>query len=138
MRNQSIRKVHASLTAFLLAVAAACATSQQAPPPFVAHAGGVASQRVYTNSLEAMEASAESGHTLLELDFNWTTDDQLVLIHDWDINVRELLDAESGPMSLEAFRATSSRWGLTHLTADDLLAFLGSHPDPPTAHVVAT
>jgi arylsulfatase A-like enzyme len=53
-------------------------------PAFVAHAGGGIKGRSYTNSLEALDENYRRGFRFFELDFNWTSDNQLVCIHDWE------------------------------------------------------
>lgn len=53
-------------------------------PSYIAHAGGSVKGLTYTNSLEAIQENVEKGHRFFELDFHWTADHQLVLIHDWN------------------------------------------------------
>lgn len=50
----------------------------------IAHAGGVVDGRSASNSREAIEQSYKKGCRFIELDFNWTKDGGLALIHDWD------------------------------------------------------
>ncbi len=56
--------------------------------PRIAHAGGGIGQRVYNNSREAIEHNLARGFTWFELDFLWTSDNQLVTFHDWDLQAR--------------------------------------------------
>ena len=54
-------------------------------PLMILHAGGVTPEGVTgSNSLEALEHSYENGFRLLELDFSWTCDGELVCVHDWN------------------------------------------------------
>ncbi|MDI5893074.1 sulfatase-like hydrolase/transferase [Halomonas rhizosphaerae] len=49
----------------------------------VAHAGGGYEGKTYTNSLEALEYN-KNNYSFFEVDFSWTSDAELVCIHDWD------------------------------------------------------
>lgn len=53
------------------------------PVPRVAHAGGGHQGKIYTNSIDALEAN-KGKYKLFEIDFSWTTDGELVCLHDWD------------------------------------------------------
>ncbi len=136
----------------------AASSEEAAPPLFIAHAGGAVRQRTYTNSREALDRAAGNGYRLVEIDLHWTSDDELVLIHDWDHSLRSLFVGEYGapreqsqsgaqgqsgersqsgeqarprpqPLTLAEFRAAESRWGLTQLALDDLGPWLERHPD---------
>ena len=50
----------------------------------IAHAGGGYKGQNYTNSIEALNSSYQAGFRYIEMDFSWTSDDQLVCLHDWD------------------------------------------------------
>ncbi len=52
--------------------------------PRVAHAGGGFEERTYTNTLAALEHNRDD-YELFEIDFSWTSDDELVCLHDWII-----------------------------------------------------
>ena len=58
----------------------------QASPnlPRIAHAGGQIGSATYTNSIEALDANYENGFRAFEIDFSWTSDQQLVCLHDWE------------------------------------------------------
>jgi hypothetical protein len=51
----------------------------------IRHAGGSIKDLTYSNSMEAIELSYKSGLHYIELDFNWTIDRRLVVIHDWNL-----------------------------------------------------
>lgn len=50
---------------------------------FIAHAGGMIDGRIYTNTLEALDANYKKGFRLFELDILKTTDGKYVAAHDW-------------------------------------------------------
>jgi glycerophosphoryl diester phosphodiesterase len=99
------------------------------PPRYIAHAGGIGNHRTYTNSLEALNNSVARGHTAIEIDFSWTSDDHLVLVHDWDREFERLFDRLPGRLTLAEFRLTPSAYGLTHLILEDLESWLLDNPE---------
>jgi glycerophosphoryl diester phosphodiesterase len=99
------------------------------PPALIAHAGGIGNHRVYTNSLEALQHSVAAGHTLVELDFSWTTDDRLVLVHDWDREFARVFGRPAERLSRDEFLAADSPWGITQMALEDLGPFLRANPD---------
>jgi hypothetical protein len=48
----------------------------------IAHAGGGYNGKTYTNSINALNKNKRY-YSLFEIDFSWTSDDELVCIHDW-------------------------------------------------------
>ncbi len=94
----------------------------------ILHAGGVTPEGVTgSNSLEALEHSYENGFRLLELDFSWTCDGELVCVHDWNAFYGRILDTDSPTLAqFEAVR--DSTYGFTSLTLDHLIAWLREHP----------
>ena len=105
------------------------AQAQQLHPPLmILHAGGVTPEGVTgSNSLEALEHSYENGFRLLELDFSWTCDGELVCVHDWNAFYGRILDTDSPTLAqFEAVR--DSTYGFTSLTLDHLIAWLREHP----------
>lgn len=50
----------------------------------IAHGGGGINNLTYTNSLEAINKSIESGYKFIEIDLLETSDNKLVGAHDWD------------------------------------------------------
>ena len=97
-------------------------------PRLVAHAGGAIYGYRFTNSLEALDKAYASGFRFAELDFERTTDGEIVLIHDWKSMCARLL-GEAGQRSLEEFRAADTLAGLTLLDLDALLIWMEAHPD---------
>ena len=112
-----------------LARAIRTAQAQQLHTPLmILHAGGVTPEGVTgSNSLEALEHSYENGFRLLELDFSWTCDGELVCVHDWNAFYGRILDTDSPTLAqFEAVR--DSTYGFTSLTLDHLIAWLREHP----------
>ena len=52
-------------------------------PRFVAHGGGFVQGYETTNSAEAVIQSIADGYKLIELDFSFSSDSELIMIHDW-------------------------------------------------------
>jgi len=72
-----------ALAAFLL-LFAANSFSAEKKPILVAHGGGFIEGFKTTNSVEAVRQSIAEGYKLIELDFDFSKDGKLVMIHDWD------------------------------------------------------
>ncbi len=118
----------AVLVVFLWACAELSSVADPAPR-LIAHAGGIGNHRTYTNSLEALDNSVARGFTAVEIDLSWTSDDHLVLIHDWDREFVKLFDRLSGRLTVAEFRSTPSVHGLSHLSLEDLEEWLVEHPN---------
>jgi glycerophosphoryl diester phosphodiesterase len=97
-------------------------------PQLIAHAGGAIYGYRLTNSLEALDAAYAAGHRYIELDFELTSDGEVVLIHDWESMAARMLGS-SGQRSLRAFRSAPAFAGLTLLSLDDLLLWLSAHTE---------
>ncbi len=107
------------------------AAEPDGPPLLVAHAGGGIGELRYTNSREALDEAAAHGFRLVELDFSFTRDGHLVLVHRW-ADARELFSIPtSGPPepvpTLEEFERAQPRVGLTPMTLRDLGDWLRQH-----------
>jgi len=98
-------------------------------PRLIAHAGGIGNHRTYTNSLEALDNSVARRFTAVEVDLSWTSDDHLVLMHDWDREFVKLFDRSPGRLTVAEFCSIPSAHGLTHLSLEDLGNWLVEHPD---------
>jgi glycerophosphoryl diester phosphodiesterase len=90
----------------------------------VAHAGGKYSNKIYTNSIEALEESYQAGIKYFEVDFDWTTDDRLVLIHDWTRRMKDLFSVDVGRRSLDEFLSLRMGIKARPATPDDLSSWL--------------
>ena len=70
----------------------------------IAHAGGEYNGMTYTNSFEALENNLRKGFIFFEIDFSWTSDGQLVCIHDWGPNFEKIFAFSiDKPPTLERF-----------------------------------
>lgn len=50
----------------------------------IAHAGGGINNKTYTNSFEALDYNYNKGFRFFEIDFSFTSDGELVCLHDWE------------------------------------------------------
>ena len=100
-------------------------------PRFILHMGGVtADGQTDTNSIEAADHSYSEGYRWLEIDFNWTSDDALVCIHDWGNWRRQNgVQALDRPLSLEEFeRVSAANTTASSFTPALLDSWLKEHP----------
>lgn len=93
------------------------------PPPFIAHAGGGLENHTYTNSLEALDFNYRKGFRFFEVDFSWTSDGELVAIHDWqgDFMRRFHFPKERRIPNRDEFLDLEPTNGLTQLTLAGVL-----------------
>lgn len=90
---------------------------------YIAHAGGrVEDSFTYTNSLEALQETDNWGNRVVELDFSWTTDDQLVCLHNWGGGLPEKCD-------LETFLNGKIYERFTPIGLEQVADWLASHPE---------
>lgn len=96
---------------------------------FILHAGGATPDGIVgSNSLEALDWSYQLGYRLLEMDFCWTEDGDLVCVHDWDAYYAPRLGKTS--LTLAEFEEMrSSCYGFTSMTLDHLAQWMQEHPD---------
>lgn len=87
------------------------------------HAAGGIDGLSYTNSKEAVELCLEEGNTVIEVDFSFTSDDQLVCVHEW----LDIFNTEE-PCTLEAFQALKIYGKYTPMTAADVIGYMRQHP----------
>lgn len=95
----------------------------------MAHAGGTIYGFRYTNSLEAIEESYNNGFRFIELDFEWTKDDEVVIIHDWDSMVQRLFKTAPGVLMWKEFKSAKIFQDLTLMDLDDSAAWLEKRND---------
>ncbi len=96
---------------------------------YVAHGGGAVDGVTSTNSLEALERNYETGFRFFEMDFEWTSDNQLVLIHDWKESFNRLFGKEPYVYSLKGFKFLKMKNGFTQMELNDLANWLINHRD---------
>ena len=97
-------------------------------PALVAHAGGSIYGYRLTNSLEAINNAYSNGFRLIELDFQITSDEKYVLLHDWESMAYRML-FEEGQLTHDEFLASPAFADLTLLDLDKLVLWLDDHPD---------
>ncbi|EFK05567.1 conserved hypothetical protein [delta proteobacterium NaphS2] len=98
-------------------------------PVLIAHGAGEIENLRCTNTREALDQNYAKGHRYFEIDFCWTADKRLVLIHDWKKSFQKLfINAESRP-TLERFESMRMVHHLTQMTIESLYHWLLKHPD---------
>jgi len=102
----------------------------------IAHALGDIDNFTYTNSYEALEESIKEGYKLIEADIILTSDNQLVLRHDWGVGSYLHLNqnySENGSgfyiPTLEEFKNSPIHNQYTPMTFVDLLNYMKTHKD---------
>jgi len=99
-------------------------------PEFVAHAAGGIRGLTYTNSLEALQYNYQKGFRFFEVDFEFTSDKELVLIHDWNLdNLNRLFYVEPRVYLLREFKSFKMINGLTQMSLDNLASWMFKHAD---------
>ena len=98
------------------------------------HSGGGYNTMVYTDSLEAWTHSYAHGTRVFDADLNFTSDDVLVLRHEWNDDLGQENCGNGIVPDYETFMSTPifpNRAGgsLTPMDATMLLRFLDGHPD---------
>lgn len=88
------------------------------------HAGGGIDGLDYTNSKEAIESTLDSGNRYIEIDFSYTSDQELVCMHYW----QEQWRSEEAP-SLQEFTNGQIFGKYTPMTASDLISYMEDYPD---------
>ncbi len=94
----------------------------------IAHAGGDKWGYRLTNSLEALDEAYDNGFTVIELDFERTSDGKYVLLHDWDSMAERMLFG-SGVLTYEEFMAADTFASLTLMDLEMLLEWLAEHEE---------
>ena len=102
-----------------------------ANPLMIAHAGGGIDGVQYTNSIEALDASYARGFRYFEIDFSWTSDHQLVCLHDWEKRFKLNFGYKTkAVLSLQQFEELLEKQHLRHpCTLKTLAAWVSLHPD---------
>lgn len=97
-------------------------------PQLIAHAGGSIYGYRLSNSLEAINNAYANGFRYIELDFQITSDEKYVLLHDWESMAERMLFSE-GQLTHSEFLEAETFAGLTLLDLDMLTEWLTEHPD---------
>ena len=103
----------------------------QSKPLMIAHAGGGINGQNYSNSLEALDLNYSKGFRTFEIDFSWTSDDQLVCLHDWDKRFTKAFGYKTkDPLSYAEFiNLLDNTDGYHPCTLDSLAAWIKKHKD---------
>lgn len=88
------------------------------------HAGGAVDGFTYTNSREAVTESIAKGNLVVEMDFSYTTDGQLICLHLWE----DAFPLDTA-LSLEEFTGRSIQGRFTPMTARDLFSIMAENPE---------
>ena len=89
----------------------------------IAHGGGELDGFSTSNSAEAVMAAADNGYSLIELDFNMTSDGHVVLVHDWNETTVYYYQTQfESPPDLETFKGMLSYNRFHTMSIDDLVA----------------
>lgn len=96
------------------------------PHFLIAHAGGANGDLTYTNSLEALNQNYKNGLRFFELDFSFTADRGLALIHDWGHTYRKYFGGGKIPTK-EEFRELKTTSNFSQLILEDLFDWLENH-----------
>lgn len=97
---------------------------------FILHTAGATEDGFSgTNSVEAADNSYKNGYRWLEVDFNWTSDEKLVCVHDWGNWNKHMGRGVFEPVSYSEFIRISDEANVYHaFTPDSLEAWLETHP----------
>jgi glycerophosphoryl diester phosphodiesterase len=97
----------------------------------IAHAGGGFNGQTYSNSLEALNYNYDKGFRIFEIDFSWTSDQQLVCLHDWDKRFKKAFGFKiKKPLSLSEFEdELKTTNGIHPCTLDTLELWVKNHSD---------
>jgi len=102
--------------------------------PYIAHALGGIDGHAYTNSREALEEAYKNGYRNIETDFEYSSDGELVLIHNFKKKtLKDLFGMETEEsekiLSSEEFLSMKIYGEYTPMTMKDLLLFMADHGD---------
>ena len=79
----------------------------------------------YTNSKEAMEQSIKKGYRLIEVDFNYTTDNKLICVHNWTDAFYTLKQTPD----YESFMRLKIQGKYTPISAEDIINYMKKYKD---------
>ncbi len=97
-------------------------------PQFIAHACGGINSIYYTNSTEALEVAYQNGLRFIEIDILTCSDDEYVLLHDWQ-QTSEKLFGSTGQKSLSEFKKLSMVGDYSQQSLAEFCLWLRNHPD---------
>lgn len=97
--------------------------------PYIAHAGGMINNDVYTNSLESLNNSYKNGFRYFELDLHLTSDNKIVAVHDWNEWALSVNYSGSLPPKYEDFINLKYLGKYTPLDMDSINRWFDEHRD---------
>lgn len=104
---------------------------------YIIHAAGTltglerdGSQRTFdgSNSVEGLKQCEEAGCRFVELDFSFTSDGELVCLHDWYSYYSDSI-TDGEPLTLDEFKKAEIFWNFMPASLDDVIDFLKTNPD---------
>lgn len=95
----------------------------------VSHSGGGIDGKRYTNSLEAWENAYECGNRVFDADLSFTSDDILVLRHEWFDNLEQENISENDIPTFKEFMSTPVYHKYTPMSCYDMIRFLAEHEE---------
>lgn len=90
----------------------------------VYHAGGGIDGLDYTNSKEALELTLSNENYAVEIDFSYTSDHELVCMHDWNVQW-----GSDVPPSLREFTSRKIYGRYSTMTAVELIQYMEAFPE---------
>lgn len=96
---------------------------------YIIHAAGDIDGLAGSNSLEALEQTYEAGCRFVEIDFQFTADDELACIHDWYRQYTSAIPENGTVLTLSQFQACQIYDRYTPLWLDSLADYMKAHPD---------
>jgi len=94
----------------------------------IGHSFGEIDGRSYTGSLEAFQYNYEKGLRVFEVDMEITSDDKVVLRHDWNQKIQEGISS-ADPPTQERFLSIPILGEYTPLSFEDLCGIMREYPD---------
>lgn len=94
----------------------------------IKHSFGSIDGYCYTGSLEAFLENYEKGDRIFEVDLEMTSDDKVILRHDWDLEMQEGISSENIPTQ-EQFLSAPIYGIYTPLSFRDLCLLMQEYPD---------
>lgn len=91
----------------------------------ISHAGGGIYGQTYTNCLEAMELSVANGINVIEVDMVISSDNQIILKHDWDENE----EGNDMILSHDEFMSKNIEYLYTPMDLEALFEFMTKHEE---------
>lgn len=96
---------------------------------YIIHAAGDIDGMAGSNSLEALEQTYEAGCRYVEIDFQFTADNELACIHDWYKQYTSAIPEDGTVLTLAQFQACQIYDRYTPLWLDSLADYMTAHPD---------